>query len=396
MTPVNYLVLIQLSNKNIKTQQKFTKNICFVHVLISLIGYTNGNKNNEGGTVMNSMERMVAALTMQPVDRVPVYPILSGVTRKLVGATYEEWCTNADICASALYKGVKDFDLDCVVTLIDLSVECDAWGQKVIFHENDAPHPDPKNLVVSEIEEYSKIKKVDYRTSKRMMMQIDVCKQLVAKANGEFPVVAFVFAALGVLSMLRNQEDLYMDLYDDPDAVKSAVKEINETLKDYVNAIIDTGVNAIMFDTLFASASIMSKPMWCEMEGWALKELADICHARGCMVMIHNCGEKVYFDVQIEAAKPQAFSFLHVPDDCTSYADCKEKYGKNMLLIGCVPPPMVVLNTDEEWIAECKKEIDTFAHGSGFMLATGCEYPSGSDFTKAKLMVEVAKTYTPK
>jgi uroporphyrinogen decarboxylase len=39
--------------------------------------------------------------------------------------------------------------------------------------------------------------------------------------------------------------------------------------------------------------------------------------------------------------------------------------------------------------------MDTFAPGGKFMLATGCEYPSGSDLTKAKLMVEVAKTYKP-
>ncbi len=39
---------------------------------------------------MNSMERVVATLMRTGADRVPVYPILSGVTRKLVGATYEE------------------------------------------------------------------------------------------------------------------------------------------------------------------------------------------------------------------------------------------------------------------------------------------------------------------
>lgn len=345
---------------------------------------------------MNSMERVVAAINMQPVDRVPVYPILSGVTRKLVGATYQDWCTNADICAEALYKSVTEFDLDCVVALIDLSVECDAWGQELIFHENDAPHPDPNKLVVNSIEEYSKITKKDYRTSKRMMMEIEVTKQLLEKTKGEVPVVSFVFGPLGILSMLRNQEDLYMDLYDDPDAVKLAVKEINETLKEYVNALIDTGVHAIMFDTLFASGSIMSKEMWREMESEPFKELADICHDRGCMVMIHNCGEKIYFDAQIEAARPHAISFLHAPDDCASLEECKEKYGKKVLLIGCVPPPMVVLNTEEEWIAECKRQIDIFAKGSGFMLATGCEYPSGSDFTYAKLMVDVAKTYIPK
>ena len=228
-----------------------------------------------------------------------------------------------------------------------------------------------------------------------MMMHIDVCRQLVEKANGEFPVVAFVFGPLGVLSMLRNQQDMYLDIYDDPEGVKEAAREVNETLKDYVNALIDTGVNAVMLDTLYASGSIMSKQMWKEMEGGLVKELADICHDRKCLVMIHNCGEKIYFDAQIESMNPCAISFLHVPDDCTDFADCKQKYGDKITLIGCVPPPMVVTGTDDEWVAACKEQIDIFGKGDGYMLATGCEYPSGSDFAKAKLMVEVAKTYTP-
>ena len=109
---------------------------------------------------------------------------------------------------------------------------CDAWGQKLIFSEEDAAHPDYSQCVIQEIEDYDKIKKVDYRTSKRMMMHIDVCKRLVKELKGEKPIVAFVFGPLGTLSMLRNQEDMYLDLYDDPDAVKRAAREINETLKE--------------------------------------------------------------------------------------------------------------------------------------------------------------------
>ena len=342
---------------------------------------------------MNAMERVLTAMSHQEPDRVPVYPILSGVTRKLVGATYEQWSTDAETCANALLKAAELYDLDCLVTLIDLSVECDAWGQELIFHENDAAHPDGSKLIIQEIEDYVKIKKVDYRTSKRMMMHIDVCRRLVEETKGERPIIAFVFGPLGTLSMLRNQQDMYMDLYDDPDAVKEAAREVNETLKEYSLALLDAGVNAIMYDTLFASASIMSKDMWMEMEGGLVKELADLLHERNVPVMIHNCGLKIYFDAQIETMKPAAISFLNVPDDCKDFEECKEKYGKDITLIGCVPPPMVVTATDEEWEAECKRQIDIFAKGGGFMLATGCEYPSGSDFTKAQSMVDIAKTY---
>lgn len=342
---------------------------------------------------MNSMERVVAALSHQEADRVPVYPILAGITRKLVNASYEQWATDADTCAAGFIESTKQFDIDCIVTLIDLSVECDAWGQKLIFHEEDAAHPDYSDLVIKEIEDYANIKKVDYRTSKRMMMHIDVCKKLVAEMKGEKPVVAFVFGPLGVLSMLRNQQDMYMDLYDDPDAVKEAARQINETLKEYVAALCDAGVNAIMFDTLFASGSIMSKDMWCEMEGGLVSELAEVVRQKGCLNMIHNCGQRIYFDVQIDAIQPAAISFLYPPDDCKSFAECKEKYGDQVTLIGAVTPASAVIGTDEEWDAQCFDQIDAMAAGGGFMLATGCEYPSGASFDRAQRMIDIAKTY---
>lgn len=342
---------------------------------------------------MNSYERMTAALNHQEPDRVPVYPILSGVTRKLVGADYPTWSTDADVCAKAFLKSAEEFDIDCIIALIDLSVECDAWGQKIIFPENEAAHPDYHNNVIEDIDDYEKIKKVDYRTSKRMMMQIEVCRQLVEAKKGELPIVAFVFGPMGTLSMLRSQQEMYMDLYDDPDAVKGAIKEITATLKDYAMALCDVGVDAIMFDTLFSSGSIMSKDMWREMEFDAVKELAEAVHERGCMVMIHNCGEKIYFDAQIEAMKPEGISFLYPPDDCKDFAECKAKYGDKTTLMGCVTPTNVVFGTDEEWADQCKEQIDAMAKGGGFVLATGCEYPANAPFDRAKQMIEIAKTY---
>ena len=343
---------------------------------------------------MNAFERVSAFLSHKEADRVPVYPILCGINRKLVGASYPVWSTDSETCANGFLKTLEEFpDLDCLVTLIDLSVECDAWGQKIIFPENEAAHPDYDNQVVQDIEDYAKIQKVDYRNSKRMMMHIDVIRRLAAKVKGKVPIVAFVFGPLGTLSMLRNQQDMYMDLYDDPDAVKEATWHVAETLSDYVGALCDAGADAIMWDTLFASGSIMSKAMWKDMEAEPMSMLAKTVRDHGCMNMVHNCGQKIYFDVQIEAIDPVAISFLYPPDDCADYVECKRKYGDKVALIGCVTPANAVIGTDEEWDKQCTDQIDAMAPGGGFMLATGCEYPANATFDRARRMIEIAKTY---
>lgn len=107
--------------------------------------------------------------------------------------------------------------------------------------------------------------------------------------------------------------------------------------------------------------------------------------------MIHNCGNGVYFDDQIAAMKPDAISFLHVPDDCLDMAECKRKYGQKTTLIGCIPPTWLPQATAAEVATVCQNQIDIFGANGGYILATGCEYPANLSLEHGKKMVQVAK-----
>lgn len=342
---------------------------------------------------MTALERVALTLQHKEADRVPVYPLLCGISRKLVNAGYKDWALNADITAEAYCKVTEQFGLDTIVTLTDLSVEAADFGQELVFPENEAAHPNFNNYMIKDIEDYGKVEPINIKKGARMTEHVKLCDKLVKAKGKEYPVAAFVFGPLGILSMLRGQANIFMDILDDPDAVKKAVAAITETLKDYADALIATGVNAIMVDTLFASQSIMSKGMWKEFEGVYVKDLAQHIHDQNCMVMIHNCGNGIYFDVQIEAMKPEAISFLHLPDDCKTREELKEKYGHITTLIGHVDPTWIIHASEEEVREECRNQIDIYKKDGGFILATGCEYPANADFRNAEVMVEEAKTY---
>ncbi|NMB25506.1 MAG: uroporphyrinogen decarboxylase [Firmicutes bacterium] len=342
---------------------------------------------------MNSLERVIKTLRFEEPDRVPVYPLVSGVTRQLVDATYQEWATNADVCAKAYIKAADQLRLDTICTLTDLSVEAADFGAQLVYPESEAAHPAYDTRVVETVEDYWKIKPIDPRTGTRMAEHIKLCSKLVEAKGQELPIVAFTFGPLGILSMLRGQEAMFMDLVLEPQAVKYGVAAITDTLMEYYDALIDTGVHAVMLDTLFASKSIMSKTMWLEFEGAYVKKLAERIHDRGCMVMIHNCGNGIYFDVQIETMGPEAISFLHLPDDVSTPRELKEKYGRQTTLIGHVDPTWIMQASEDEVRARCQEQIDWYKQGGGFILATGCEYPANADLRNAEVMVETAETY---
>lgn len=342
---------------------------------------------------MNSLERVLTILQHKEADRVPVYPLINSISRKYTGINYAQWSTDTDKCAESIIKATEDIDVDVICSLIDLSVEAADFGQEVEFPENDAGRPVHDKRFLKSLEDFKKIQPINPRKTHRMSEHIKLCDKLVKAKGKEKPIVAFVFGPLGVLSMLRGQAELFIDLFDDPDAVKQSVEAINETLLEYTKALIETGVHAVMYDTLFSSQSIMSKEMWDEFEGVYIEKLAACVHEQGRAVMIHNCGKGIYFDAQIKRMKPEAISFLHTPDDCSSYEETKLKYGSQTTLIGHIPPEWLITATKEEIEEECRKEIEINKKDGGFILATGCEFPSGLEIEKAKIIVEACKKY---
>jgi len=342
---------------------------------------------------MTSLERVQLTIQHQEADYVPVYPLINSISRIYTGIDYATWTQNTVLCAQSIIKATEELDVDVICSLVDLSVEAADFGQQIIYPKDKAAYPDRNNRLIKALAEYRNIEPVNPRKTLRMSEHIKLCQMLMDAKGKTKPVIAFVFAPLGILSMLRGPQDLFMDILDDPDSVHLALEAITETLFEYITALMETGVHGIMFDTLYASQSIMSKQMWDVLEGPYVEKLAKHVHKNNCMVMIHNCGNGIYFDAQIARMKPEAISFLHLPDDCNSFAEVKEKYGKQTTLIGHVPPSFILSANEQEVEEECKKQIDTFKKGGGFILATGCEYPANAQDINARAMVRTAKTY---
>ena len=193
---------------------------------------------------MTSFQRVAAALSHQEADHVPVYPILCGINRKLVDATYEKWATDAETCAAGFLKTAELFDLDCLVTLIDLSIECDAWGQKLIFPENEAPHPDYSDPVIREIEDYAKMMGGDLkamRESMRPMAETTVRSNILLSQIVDEEKLSVTDEEIEE-ELKKMAEQYQMELDKVKELVKKESVEADLAAKKAVKLIVDNAV----------------------------------------------------------------------------------------------------------------------------------------------------------
>jgi len=343
---------------------------------------------------MTPLERVGTVLQGGIPDRVPAAPLVCGASRRVYGVTYAEWAQDGELAAKCMLQAQELIGFDGMLTLVDLSVEAADLGQEMVFPVEDTPHPNYDNPFITGPDDYLKIKRMDPTKSPRMKEMLTYCDILMNERGATVPVMGFVYGPLGILSMMRSAERLFVDCMKHPDNVIKGCEIINEVLVDYIKAMTKTGVHAIVLDTLFASQCIMSKELWQKIEGPFTTQLAEAIREGGAMVMVHNCGTGVYFDAQIETMEPVAISYAYTPADCKDMKEAKEKYAGKTTLCGHVDPAQhMFLGTPEDAKQECKRQIEEMAEGGKFILATGCEFPPNGSLLNAIAMMEAAELY---
>jgi len=346
--------------------------------------------------LVTPLERVVAALTYKNPDRVPAGPLVCGASRRVYGVTYDVWARDPVIAAKCFMAAQEMIGFDGFLTLIDLSVEPAAFGQKVIYPVESTPLSAAfkGDMLIKSIDDYDKIQYVDPKKADRMRDEIKLCEILVQTKGKEVPTMGFLYGPAGTLSMMRTLEKLSLDCVKNKSVVHKALKVINDVLIDYAKAECETGIPALVLDVLYASKMIWSRKTYEEFEGQYCSKVADEAKKHNTLIFLHNCGHGPYFDTMISWYKPHAISFHYVPDGCKDYYDTKEKYGKQVVLIGQLDNPRVMYpGTPEDVMNHCREQIKAYGPGSGFIIATGCEFPPNASLLNARAVVEATEKW---
>ncbi|MGQ9536483.1 MAG: uroporphyrinogen decarboxylase family protein [Actinomycetota bacterium] len=339
------------------------------------------------------LERVLCAAFFKEPDRVPVAHFLLGAARRLTGISYREFSRQPEAAAEAYLAANEIIGGDVLYTVIDLSVEAADFGQEMVYPDTSTAHPDYRRPLIASVDDYGRLDPFDPRRAPRMGMCLRLAGILRRKAGLRYPVMGFIFGPLGVLSMMRGTQRLFVDCLRYPEKVKEALEVITEVLVEYARAFCDAGVDSVMLDTLFASRSGVSRELWVEMEGVYARRIAEEIRRQGVLVSLHNCGTRPYLDLQLEYIRPRLVSLADLPDDCSSLKELKEKYGRKTALAGMIPTEAFLLDTPRGIEQRAREQMRVLAPGGGYVLAPACEYPPNGDLVNALALVRAAEVH---
>ncbi len=355
---------------------------------------------------MNHIERAMAALTNEPVDRLTTYPIACGVNRNLLpgNVTYHEWCTNPKLFADAFVAGHKYYDFDFAIGLMDLSVMAGDLGAHVRMDEENTPFVD-KHIIHS-AEDYEKLEVPDIKKGRSGVI-LEGTKIFAEKLKGEVITAGFLEGPLLALTQTAGAERVFMDMFTNPSAVHAGLKTMTDYDVQMVEGFGKTGANGLCWDYLWANYSCLGDKEYHEFEGsdkYASK-LNRLTVENGMALCIHNCADMPHLDTQVSEFKPVIYSMAYYPliPGSPSASEVIEKgYADNCLIGGNIDPQFFIRATPEkiskvtqDLCQEVKTALCKRGLNSKYCIASGCEVPPdvGTKKENIKAVVDTTKKY---
>jgi uroporphyrinogen-III decarboxylase len=205
---------------------------------------------------------------------------------------------------------------------------------------------------------------------------------------------AITASPLHIISTARSLMEVTKDIFYHPDKLRAVFDAmVDDLIVDAIEATKLSGEPGVMFVMERGSNFYYSLDIYERFEYPDLKKMIEAFHKAGLITVTHLDTD---YTKNLPYFKDLPAKSVVVELDSTSdIFKAKEILRGHCCIAGDVPAALTSLGTPEEVEAYCKRLIDVVGEGGGFILSTGCTLPADCKLENLKAMVNTAKNYWP-
>ncbi|MBI4767919.1 MAG: hypothetical protein HY787_25555 [Deltaproteobacteria bacterium] len=373
---------------------------------------------------MSPMERMEAAIRLEPLDRIPCAPLM-------------------DVFFPAKYKGynmieaIRDWEKG-FHSITDVYEEVGGWDGMILpgYSIPATPHiysavspgkniypgagldaDQPTQFVEAEVlkrEDYDDIinlgwngflmkRKNEYnpwdddRIIKWTQKQMERYKHEIAywKNKGVRSLSgAFARSPLMALSTSRSLMEITRDIYQIPDKLEAVMEAMmDDMIANAIEAAKLSGEPGVFLVMERGGGFFYPLKIYERFEYPHMKRMVEAFAKEGFITVMHLDQDYTKNVPYFKDLPPKMV--VAEFDSTTDIFKAKEILQGHMCIAGDVPAALLSLGTPAEVEAYCKKLIDVVGEGGGFILSTGCTCPVECKMDNFRAMINTAKNYYP-
>jgi len=295
-------------------------------------------------------------------------PILSFPAAQKLGVSVETLVKDASLQAKAMEIVARETATIAAVSLMDLSVEAEAFGAKVRFAEDEVPAI--IGQLVSDEDEANDLEVPDLSAGRASL-----CVEAVRTAKQNItdkPVLAGMIGPYSLAGRLCDVTEIMYLCFDEPETVHTVLDKVIQYLIQYGQAMKDAGADGVMMAEPLAG--ILSPDMAEEFSMPYVKRIIDALQDEDFAVLYHNCGNSVPQMLEgIYALGAAAYHFGNAID----MEAVMKVTPADILVMGNVDPAGQFASGTVESITSATRELlDKCGSYPNFVPSSGCDIPA--------------------
>jgi len=314
---------------------------------------------------MNGKERVLKALSFEPVDRTPWVPYAGVQTANLIGVDAQAYLLSADNIVKGILKAYEQYQPDGLSIVFDVQMEAEALGCTLKWSKNNPP------AVATHILESKTVAELKLPTEQdgRYPIALEAARRIVAELGDKVALYALICGPFTLALHLKGT-DLFSDMMKRHEKVDEVMAFCNQVCMDFSKMYAQTGVDIIaVVDPM--TSQIAPKHFERFVKG-PTTELNRYVRGLGLKVTSFCCGnatknielmcqtetDGIAFDENVDLAYAKGIASQY-----------RVSYGGNLPLT-----TVMMFGSPLENVEEARHELE-IGQGLGYILSPGCDIP---------------------
>lgn len=311
-------------------------------------------------------------------------PIMTHPGIELCGHTVKEAVSDGMVHFQAIDTLDRKYPSAACTMIMDLTVEAEAFGSTILFHEHEIPTVTGRLLEDEEAIEKLQIPDL----AQGRIPQYLLANKLCAEHIKDKPVLAGCIGPFSLASRLYDMSEIIMLCYSDADIAHVLLRKCTDFIKSYCRAFKEIGVQGVVIAE--PAAGLLPNEGCEEFSSLYIKEIVDELQDESFMIILHNCGNTGNCTEAMLATGAKGYHF----GNKIQIVDVLERCGQDVLIMGNLDPVGIF-----KMASPCQMREETLhlLHQAGkytnFILSSGCDIPPHTPLANIEAFYQALDSY---
>lgn len=340
----------------------------------SLVIFMNINMNEWKSNIISSEKRFAL-------------PIMTYPGLKMVNKTVMDVITNGEAQFEIIEALAKGYPSLAAVTIMDLSVEAEAFGSPIKFSTNEVPAV--TKAIINDIDEANALE-VPPIGKGRTSVYLKAA-ELASKNITTRPTFGGLIGPFSLGGRLLDMTEIMIQMMIEPEMVHIVLEKCVQFLIEYAKAFKATGVNGVIIAE--PAAGLLSPEMCEEFSSKYVKRIVEAVQDENFFVILHNCGNTTKQVTSMLGTGAFGFHF----GNAVNMMDIMPQIPGDRVAFGNIEPAGVFKNGSvQDMKTKAGDLLQNTKDYKNFVLSSGCDIPPGTPIENIDAFFQTLENFNNK